>query len=191
MPDTTLSEALQEAYASHPAETPLVDTLSFYYDGLVDAEGADMEVYIFQGFVGDRTSPEGVPLKDFRLEPGARFLGGEVVEFLGLPFEIVLPDVTTQPLAKGQLVVDGVGREITDKLLEAVALGVSLQVTYRGYLEGLEDDGPQHDPPIRFGLSNVTANALQIRGDITVTRVGNGRSPAETYTIERFAALGN
>lgn len=188
MPDPTLSEALQEAYASAPADGALLHTLSVWYDGL-EVEGDPSEIYVYQGFDGDRTSAEGVPLKDFRLEPGARYSGGEVVEFIAVPFELTLPRVESTSLSKGQLVIDGVGREIADALLAAVAAGQSVVITYRAYLEGMEDDGPQNDPPLSFSLGNVSINAVQVRGDITPVSIGGKRFPGDAYRPARFPAI--
>jgi hypothetical protein len=189
MSDPTISQALEEAYASAPADRPLIHTLSIRYDGLVDDALDPTEIYIFQGFDGDRVSAEGVPLKDFRIEAGAAINGGAVVEFVAVPFDATMPNVTSQGLAKGKLRVDGVGREITDHLLAAMEAGVSIEVTYRAYIGGLEDDGPQNVPPIVFGLENVTATSSEISGDISLPNLGNKRFPAETFTTDRFPAL--
>ena len=188
MPDPTLSEALAEAYASAPSDMALIETMSFWYDGLM-VDGEPSEIYIYQGFEGDRTSAEGVPLKDFVLEPAARYFGGQQVEFVAIPFTVVLPQVSAGQLAKGQLIVDGVGREIADVLMDAVAAGQSIEVTYRAYIEGMEADGPQNDPPIVFALQGIQVNAVQVRGDITAINVGNKRFPADIYRPARFPAL--
>ncbi len=188
MPDVTIDEALAEAYASAPADRPVINTLSIWFDGMVDENGSGTEIYLFQGFDGDRRSPEGVPLRDLVLEPGARFHGGEVVGFVGLPFEIVLPDVSTQQLARGQLRVDGVGREISRELTKAIELSTPIEVTYRPYIEGLEAEGPQAKP-IRFGLANVSATATLVSGDIVLRHVSDRKFPREVYDIERFPAL--
>lgn len=189
MPDPTLSDALAEAYASAPVAQPIIHTLSIYYAGLLDEQGDGAEVYVYQGYDGDRTSDEGIPLKDFRLEMGARFNGGEVVAFVCVPFDVRLPNVSSQGLAKGKLIIDGVSREISDHLLAAIAAGAAIEVTYRAYLTGLEDDGPQNDPPIVFGLENVKATALQVTGDIALPNLGNKRFPGEVYTTTRFPAV--
>jgi len=189
MPNPTLSDALAEAYASAPAARPIVDTLSVYYDGLVDALGQPTEVFVYCGYHGDRTNAAGVLEKDFRLEPAARVSGGLVVPFINVPFTATLPKVSGDSIAKGQLVLDGVGREISRHLLAAVALGASIEVTYRAYLAGLEDDGPQNDPPLVFALENVSATPLQVKGDIALPNMGNKRFPGALYDTERFPAI--
>jgi len=189
MPNPTLSEALAEAYASAPAARPILDTMSIYYTGLVDGAGQPTEVYVYCGYDGDRTNADGVLEKDFRLEAEARAHGGAVVAFLNVPFQVTLPKVTGEAIARGQLILDGVGREIAGHLLEAIALGASIEVTYRAYLAGLEDDGPQNDPPLAFSLENVSATPLQVKGDIALPNMGNKRFPGRLYDTTRFPAI--
>ena len=183
MPDPTLTDALEEAYASAPAARPIIHTMSIFYTGLGD------EVYLYQGFDGDRVTAEGVPMKNFRLESPSRYHSGQVVEFTCLPFDVRLPNVNSQGPAKGQLIFDGASGEIAQHMLAAIGNGVSVEVTYRAYLAGLELDGPQNLPPIVFGLENVSVNALQVRGDITLPNLTNKRFPSETYTSTKFPAL--
>lgn len=188
MPDPTLSEALEEAYASAPSDRALIDTVSIWYDGML-VDGVPGEIRCYRGWTGDRENADGVPLKDFRLEAGSRYDADNVVEFIAIPFDVTLPNVASQAMVKGQLVIDGVGREIADALLDAVSLGASIEVTYRAYLEGLELDGPQNDPPLSFGLSNVSLDMTTVRGDITVGSVGNKRFPGDLYRASRFPAI--
>lgn len=188
MSNPTLSEALQDAYASAPADRAIINTLSIWYDGL-EVEGDPSEIYIYDGFAGNRETADGVPLKDFRLEAAARYAGGGVVEFIAVPFDVTMPQVASQQIVKAQLMVDGVGREIADAMMSAIALGKSIEVTYRAFLEGMEYDGPQNDPPLVFHLSNVQINAVQVRGDITPINVGGRRFPGESYRPSRFPAI--
>lgn len=189
MSDPTLSDALAEAYASAPAERPLIHCLSIWYDGVVDGLGNPTEIYVYQGWTGDSETADGVPLKVFRLEDDARYNGGDAIAHVCIPFDVVPPEVSSQGLAKGKLRLDAVGRELVDHLLNAINLGVAIEVTYRAYLGGLEDDGPQNLPPIVFGLENVTATSTEITGDITLPNLGNKRFPAETFQSDRFPAL--
>lgn len=189
MPDPTISDALAEAYASAPADKVIINTLSLWFDGLVDDNDDPTELYFFEGFTGDRRRDDGVPLRDMRLEPAARYHGGEVVEWIGIPFRVNLPDVSTRALPKGQIVLDNVGREVADVLMQAIAAGAGVELTYRGYLTGMEDDGPQNDPPIVFQLQNVTIDAAQVKGDLTIANIASKRFPGERYTLARFPGL--
>lgn len=189
MPNPTLSDALAEAYASAPAARPIIDTMSVYYEGLVDETGQPTEVFVYCGYDGDRTNASGVLEKDFRLEAGARVHGGTVQSFINVPFTVALPKVSGDSIAKGQLILDGVGREISAHLLAGIALGSSIEVTYRAYLAGLEHDGPQNDPPLVFSLENVSATPLQVKGDIALPNLGNKRFPGQIYETDRFPAI--
>jgi hypothetical protein len=188
MPDPTYSEALQEALASAPADLSIISTLSIYYPGLVDEGGADADLFVYLGWEGDR-EVDGIPYKDFKLEEGATRRGGETVEFVAVPFNIILPDMTTNAMVKGKLVLDGVGQEVSTALLRAIELGASVEVTYREYLETLEMDGPQNDPPIVFNLQNVVVDNVQVTGDIGFGNLGNKKFPYVLYTSEAFPAL--
>lgn len=188
MSDTTLSDALAEAYASAPSSRTLIHTLSITYDGMMvgDVPG---EVYIFQGYSGDSDSADNIPTKSFRLEPAASYRGGQAVDFIGIPFDVIPPAVTNSSVSKGKLVLDGVDREVTDLVRGATMLGVPIQVTYRAYLSGLELDGPQNDPPMVFSLQAVKATAFQVTGEITVTNLSLKKFPRELYKRTRFPAI--
>lgn len=190
MPDPTLSDALEEAYASAPAARAIIHTLSIYYAGMLNDAGAPAEVYVFSGWSGDSSdATTGVPLKAFTLESGARFVGGTSVQFIGLPFDVIMPSVAHQGIAKGQLVLDGIDRSVTALLKAAVAAGKPIEITYRAYLEGLETSGPQNDPPLVFGLQNVSATVSQVKGEIVVPNLSTKRFPRQLYLPETFPAL--
>lgn len=190
MSDPTFDDVLKEAYASAPLDDLPIDTLSFYYEGMVDDIGNPMEIYIYRGIKGDRQSEENVPLKDFRLEAGARFYGGQVVEFIAVPFDVVFPEVANQPVARGQLQIDGVSRFVATALRQAVGLGVSLEVTHRVFMESLVDDGPSQNPPIIFNLTNVVITGQRVVGDIVLPTRGNRKfHRGEVYSPTRFPSL--
>ncbi len=190
MADTTLSDALAEAFASAPAEMVVIDTISIYYAGLTTTSPAvPTELYLFNGTTGDSLTAAGAPLKNFKLESTATINPSTIVSFIGLPFAITQPDVGSDPLAKGQLLIDGVGREAADLMLAAIDLGVSIDVTYRPYITGNELIGPEQTPPIKFSLSNVVIRGLTLSADIILPTHGNRRFPRQLYTSSRFPQL--
>lgn len=188
MSDPSLSEALADAYASAPSDTVLIHTLSIYYAGLL-VDGQPSEIYIYNGFTGDEDLPDGGYTKQFRIEDGARANAGAVVDAIACPFDIILPNVASQQTVKGQLQVDGVGSELSGPLMEAVALGSGIEITYRPYLTGLELDGPQMLPPIVFTLTNVQLTLTRVSGDISVANIGMRRFPGDSYRAAQFPAL--
>ena len=188
MPDPTLTDALAEAYASAPASATLIHTLSITFDGML-VGGAPGEIYVFQGYSGDRENADGVPLKDFRLEATAAYRAGQVTEFVGIPFDVVPPAISNAGVAKGKLVIDGVGREITDLVRGATAVATPILVTYRAYLEGLELAGPQNLPPMQFSLQQIRANATQVSGEISVPNLSLKKFPRQIFRKQQFPSL--
>lgn len=188
-PDPLLSEALSEAYASAPADRMVFDTLSITFEGMVDGNGDPTEAYFYLGTEGDRRADNQVPLKDFKIEDDAEIAAGETVEFVALPFDVQLPDVTSDGDAKGKLVLDGVSKEVSSRLLFAINAGGGVRVTYRAYLEGSETDGPEKI--IKFDLGNVSINSTTVSGDIVVPNRAQRRFPRELYDRIRFPSLGN
>lgn len=189
MPDPTLSDALAEAYASAPSSAVIIDTLSFYYPGLVDDGDAPTEFRIYAGFEGDSEDADGIPIKAFRLEAGASIDGGASVDFRSMPFRIELPDAASTGTVKGKLIVDGVSREATALMLDAIAGGRQITVTYRAYLTGNEDIGPENDPPMQFVLRNVDIGAVRVEAEIAVANIANKAFPSQRYTLDRFPML--
>jgi hypothetical protein len=177
MTDTTLSDALKEAYASAPSDVRIIDTIGIWWSGLATV------IYFYRGSTGD-AMVDGVWTKQFTIETSAS------VTMYSMPFDITLPNVNSDTGLRGQLSVDGVSREVAEQFLTAIESGSSVQVTYRAYLEGFETDGPQQTP-IAFGLTNVSVNAKSVSGDITVPIRGNRKFPKDLYTVERFPSLGN
>src|SRR3989304_5127951 len=59
--DPTLDGGLQEAYASASPDKILIDTISIYYDGLVDGEDNPAELYLFNGENSTTVSEAGGP----------------------------------------------------------------------------------------------------------------------------------
>jgi len=121
---------------------------------------------------------------------GAPVNAGEIVEFVNLPFDISLPAVLNEALAKGQVRIDGVGREVSRELLLAIEDGKSVRVTYRPYITGQELVGPEMANPIKFNLTNVVISGFTVQGDIVLPTHGNKRFPGEIYSVERFRSLG-
>lgn len=189
MPDLSLSEALAEAYASAPADRMCFDTISVTFEGMVDSGGDPTEAYFYLGTEGDRRAANQVPLKDFKIEDEAEINAGQTVEFIALPFDVQLPDVTSDGDARGKLVLDGVSKEVSSRLLFAINAGGGVRVTYRAYLEGSETEGPEKI--IRFDLGNVSINATQVSGDIVVPNRAQRRFPRELYDRARFPSLGS
>jgi hypothetical protein len=189
MPSPTLSDAIKEAYASASSAAPAIETISVYYNGLVDDDDNPTELYIFTGANATSYRDDGLPLLSGKIEATAARNAGDVVTFLGIPFAITLPNVTEDPEVTAQITVDNVGREMSDLLAAAATSGNAVYMTYRPYIAGSELEGPEADPPITFILKNVQAPGSTVTADLITQTIGNRRFPFETYTPERFPTL--
>jgi hypothetical protein len=189
MIDESLSEALKEAYASASANTPIIPTLSVYYDGLLNDDNDPDELYLFNGFNYDTLDANGVPKLTAMIESLNAINGGRLVEFTGIPFQIGNPNVTEEAQVSASVTIDNVQQEMIDLLIRAASLGKSIQVTYREYLPDGKLVGPENDPPLRLKLFNVKANSVNVTGSLTTLSIGNRRFPYELYDAARFKTL--
>jgi transposase len=195
MPNPTLSDVLQETAASAPDAFPPITTIAIWYDGMVDDNGQPAAIYLFDGDLPTGWTDEGAPYLDARIEPTGPDWSppnaGQIVRFIGIPFELELPDVTTQAQPQARLTVDNVTREVMAALGDVVETGASLRVVWRLYVQGRETIGPENNPPLLFGLVDVRANAGSVSGRLTTLTAGNRAYPRRRYTIAEFPSLEN
>ncbi len=189
MPDLTLSEALEDAYASADPDTPIIDTLSIYYDGLLDDDDVAADLFLFTGFEATRVNADGTRELDAKLEATAARRAGQTVTFSGVPFSINLSGTSTDPVPRATLTIDNINREMIDLLIAASQAAKAIEVVYRQYLVGSELVGPENDPPIMFNLVDVQANATSATGRLVTLTLGNRPFPYEVYKPSRFLTL--
>lgn len=189
MAQNEFEEAIKEAYASAPPQQTIIDTLSFYYPGLVDSETGDpTEIYVYDGLTYDRLSDEQVPFVTCKLEVFAERNGGQSVEFTGIPFEFKLPNVGQGQVGDSTLEVSNA--EDTLSLFQmAIDQLLPITCTYRPFLFEVRDQGPQIAKPIKFRFSEVTANYTTLTGRLAPFRNTNLPFPNDRYDIERFPGL--
>lgn len=189
MPDPSLNEVLQEAYASASPDKIIIDTISVYYEGLVDGDDEPDELYLFKGENATAVSEAGVPLLTARIEASAARNAGEVVTFLGIPFDLTLPPMTTEAVAAAQITIDSVGREMHDALEAAAKGGKQIEITYRSYVKGLEDGGPQSLPPRKFIMTGASGANASVGGRLAFISIGNRQYPFDSYRPDIFRTL--
>lgn len=125
--------AIAEAYASAPQDRIVLHTLE----------------------INHRSFPEPVravrwPVTDneptvFRclLEDTAPYTPGQVVDFIGVPFDIVLPSKSTESAGQFQIRIDNIGDALDDYLENAALGGGQITAIYREYIKGDEHNGPR------------------------------------------------
>lgn len=151
-----LQQALLESFASAVQETIILYTLEFNH-----------KAFSRPARVCRWTAACKEPEKFLcKLEDTAPNNPGEVVEFIGLPFEVQFPDKTQDNAGEFTFKVNGVGFEL-DADLEAAALsGGKITAILRIYIKGHELEGPAEIWRSIF-IKNPSIDATS--GDVTAT----------------------
>ena len=200
MPDPSLSDAVEEAYASAPVGVITLDTMELWHPTFAEpirvvrgypdtaswvALGGASVQAVLDGMDDDARALVGLVAKP---EAGAARNAGEYVPWIALAFDFDLPAV--EPVAVPEIVVtmDNVGRELSDHLNAASESGQSLTVIYRPYLS-IDIEGPQQDPPLELTLTEVRATPLRATGRARMLDIGNRTFPGRLYTPRRFPNL--
>lgn len=183
---TGLSDAIKEAYAVAPADDMDMHTLEIRHASFVDDNNDPTSVFV----VRDHQA------WNLRLEESAPIKGGEVVEFLPVAFDLVLPTVDGSPSPELTLVMDnvsgvdadGVEFSISDKLEIAAKSARPIYVIYRPYLSS-DLNTPQIDPPIVMTLVDAKVEGLRVVGRAGIPKDANLSFPNYTYTARRFPGI--
>lgn len=172
MPDPSLSEALKEAYASAPSGEVVYHTLEFRHAAF------DVPIRVVRDNA-DLTA---------RLEANAPQDAGQMVTWVGFPFDLVRPEVSSTGVPQCTIEIDNVSREILANIELALTSIDPIEVTYREYLAS-DLEGPQNDPPMTLTLTSISADVFRVRAVASFADIGNRRFPREEYSTERFPGL--
>ena len=173
------TEAIQEAYASAPADAVTLDTIELYHPAFIDELGRPAAIRVV-------LAEEDWLLK---LEDGAVLGGGTYVPFLACQFSVTLPEFTEDGSTPSiQLGIANVSREITRHLEQAKQSLIPIKVTYRPYLSS-DPSGPQMVPPIVMEMSEVDVDIFQATGTATIEDIHGRPFPFEKFNTERFPGL--
>ncbi|WP_426033342.1 DUF1833 family protein [Cypionkella sp. TWP1-2-1b2] len=173
MPDPTLSEAIQEAYASAPVDQVIYHTLELWHP----AFSAPIRV------VRDFNA------LDARIEAGAARDPSAIVTFVGFAFDIVPPDQTSTGLPQCMIEMDNVDREILAQVDAAVVTSLPITVIYRAYLSDAVSVGPENIPPMELTLLSISATPLRLKATAGFPDLVNLRFPKLDYDLETFPGL--
>lgn len=173
MPNTTLSEALKEAYASAPSDIIIVNTLEIRHPAFT------APIRVVSDFVSVTA----------KLEANAPLNAGEMVEFLPFAFELSLPEMTDKGVPELGLRIDNVSREIMEHIELASPLPDKLEITYRAYLSNDLSSGPHNDPPLHLTIISIEADAVAITAKASVVDFINKKFPNQEYDENRFPGL--
>lgn len=178
MPDSTLQQAIREAYASAPSGDVLLETLELAHPAFVDGAGAPDSVRVVLA-QNDQW---------LTLEPAAPVKGGQSVRWIAMAFDLVRPGVGPGGAPELEVVLDGVSREIVQQLDAAMTDPEPIRVTYRAYLAS-DPGGPQNDPPLSLTLTSVEAGVYQVRGRASLSNFANRAFPGTDFRASDHPAL--
>lgn len=172
MPDSTLSQAIKEAYASAPNTSVAYHTLEIYHLSFTTP------IRVVRDFV-DLSA---------RLESTAPRDASTYVTFVGYAFDIVLPEVSSTGVPSLQITIDNVSRDIMANLELAVTTSTPITVIYRLFLS-TDLTGPQNNPPMALTIISISADVFKVTATATFGDLVNKRFPSVTYNIETFPGL--
>lgn len=131
MSDDLLKRAIAEAYASAPQDKIPLDTLEILHPTFTEP------LRVVRWPI---TGPEPT-IFNLRLEDDAPLNPGEVVEYIGFPFELTIPDSSEESEGTFEIRVS-VHHEIDQALMNAALNPGIITGNYRQFIKGMELDGP-------------------------------------------------
>lgn len=172
MPDFTLQDALSEAYASAPSSEIVMHTLEIRHPTFTQP------IRVVRDY-NDFTAT---------LEADAPLNAGESVNFVGMAFDFVLPEVSKATSPEIEISLDNVSAELIAYLDSAANSADLIEVTYRPYLYS-DPSGPQMDPPMTLIVRSVTADVFRVRARAGFADIANRKFPNQVYDTSRFPGL--
>lgn len=172
MPDSTLTQAIKEAYAAAPSDVVIHHTLELRHPAFTQP------LRVVRDYAA----------LDATLEASAPEDPSTEVTFTAFAFDLVKPEVNSDGRPQITIEIDNVSREIIANIEAAMSSQASIEVTYREYLS-TDLTGPQNDPPLHMNIVRITADLFRVRADATFGDFSNRRFPAVAYTAETFPGL--
>lgn len=162
---STLSEAIQEAYATSRTDLVYLDTLSI-------SNPAVETLYL----VRDRSD------HTLTLEDHTTHL------FSACGFRFTLPAAGDNGLQDLSLAIDNVDRKPSDFIKTVLGNNAPVEIVFRPYIS-TDKTKPQMNPPLTLFLTDIQISAVEVVGRATFADILNRKFLSELYTRRRFPAL--
>lgn len=173
MSDSTLSQAIKEAYASAPSDVVIVDTLELRHPAFTEPI---------------RVVADYAPIQA-RLEPSALQNPNEVVTFIPFAFSLKRPEVFDKGVPELEFSIDNVSGEIIDQIELAMSVPEKLEITYRAFLSNDLLSGPQNDPPITMTITFIEIDVMTISARASIVDFANKKFPNNEYDERTYPGL--
>jgi len=171
MPDSTLSLAIREAYASKP-QVIVYHTLEIWHPAFT----APIRV------VRDRADLLAI------LEASAPRDPATQVTFIGLQFDIVPPDASDAAAPVCKIELDNVSRDIVANIELSMGSSESISMIYRAYEEN-DLTGPANDPPLELTILTISATPFRVSATAGLLNFNNKKFPGLVYDSRTFKGL--
>jgi hypothetical protein len=172
MPDTTLSQALKEAYASAPVNVVIYHTLELWHPAF------SAPIRVVRDHAALTATLEATAPRD----PGAAVL------FAAFAFNFTKPEVSPNGVPQVTIEIDNVDRVIVANIEAAMGTTDLVQVIYREFLSS-DLTAPQNDPPLVLTVMSVTADVFKVTATAGFPDLANRRFPTLEYDAQTFAGL--
>ena len=172
MPDSTLSQALKEAYASAPANVVIYHTLELYHPAF------DAPIRVVRDYA-DLTAT---------LEPTAPRNPSTAVTFVAFNFDFTKPEVSSSGVPQITITMDNVDRSIVANIEAALSSTDLVTVIYREFIS-TDLSSPQNDPPLQLTITNIVADVFKVTATAGFPNLQNKRFPTTEYSPEVFVGL--
>ena len=172
MPDSTLTQALKEAYAAAPANVIVFHTIE------IDHPAFSTPIRVV------RDTADLVAT----LEATAPYNPSTAVTFVGFRFDIVPPEVGATAVPQCVIEIDNVDRSILAQIEAAMGSTSLITCIYRQFLS-TDLSAPQNNPPLSLTIFTISATVFRIRATAGFDNLQNLKFPGITYTSEVFPGL--
>ena len=180
------SAALEEAYASAPADEFVIQTLELIHPAFVDEnDAADSVRIVLDGRDWDLTLEEGAPL-----------FGGQTKTFQALAMEVTMPEQVEGQMGSIKMALDNVPRSVWPKLQAAARVRASALVIYREWVavrdlvNGIYTPSPAPDMVLGdLTMKVVSATVLRVEGMASFVDLLNKGFPRSTFSREHYPGL--
>jgi hypothetical protein len=117
------------------------------------------------------------------------FNGGEVAEFQAVMFQAERPEFSEAKPPECQVIIEGIGEEISPYLEDAVYTRSDLTLIYRQYRS--DDLTEPCFGPVEFIVKNVRMSGTRIIGTARLEDLTNRKFPNLVYTYDKYPGLQN
>lgn len=182
----TWTEALEEAYASAPADEFIVATLELLHPAFVDGDDQADSVRVA---LDERAW-------DLTYEATAPLFAGETKTFEPLALQVSLPEQAEGTMGILNLALDNVPRTVWPKLQAAALVRASAKVIYREWVAVRDLETGEYTPSAtpdliidQLTMKVVTATQLRLEGQAGFVDMLNKAFPRRLFSREDFPGL--